>query len=310
MVTALRTGFTSRFASDDATDLNYTQLQTYIVGTRLRHYSAFAPLGELRASGTYSTVTLDVVGGDSDLTFVGTGTMEHQIPETQTQGYSQLSGTQYSIPERVPLNTAMLNEWQIPGTSFYIRLNAGNVEGRPDQMRVCWDTEAFGISQASCSRHLKATGQPVGADSINRVAGRTYTHVTNDDAVTPRRVHQCVYTVTQLVTTPGATPGTPPTYTNQVDKKYSVDLFTFSEQVLYRNRAKFKEFVQGPYDPDTAGYRVIDLGAGATQEFLYDPRSSTEVIRRGNAVESYRHGFGAPGGGYGTSDQCSRTGGL
>jgi len=311
MVAALKTGFTSRFASDEATDPNYTQLQTYILGTKLRHYSAFAPLGDLSSSnGIYSTVTLDVAAGGNDLTFVGSGTLEHRIDEGQDSGYTQLSGAQYSIPEQVPLNTAMLNEWQIPGTSSHVRLNVGGVEGYPDQMRVCWDTEAFGISRTSCSRHLKATGQPVGADSINKVAGRTYTHVTNDDAASPRRVHQCVATVTQLVITPGATPGSSPTYRNQVDKTYSMDLFTYSNQILYRNRETFKEFVQGPFDPNTAGYSVIDIGDGAIQESLFNPRSNTEIIRRGSAIESYRYSFGAPGGGYGTSELCSRSGGL
>jgi len=289
---AIKAGYRQRFASGNGDDPNFSSLSNTLQGSQFFNQSSFTPMGATNLEKV-AIIGLDVTSAAGSLTFAGSGYLQTYGGD---QNYAPLAGGQYSIPPIVPLNTSRLHEWQIQGTNSYVRLNVGGVEGHPDQMRVCWDIEAFGVSRATCTRHMRNNGAVVGADSINKTAGRSYDHVTNDDQTNPRRVHFCTQTYGELVN-----------YVWETKKTYSYDVFQFNPPNLYRNRILFKEYVQGPNNPNVAGHAVTDVGSGQTKENLYNPRSTAIMTRRGNVVEAYSYSFGAPGGEQYNNEECSAT---
>lgn len=284
VVTALTSAYKNRFTSADPLDPFFSLLRSQFQGQTLSQTSAFTAF-----SGTWYqneiALSLDAAVGPGALTFTGSG-------YARKDGQSvNLASAQYSIPAQVSLDRT-LHEWAVQGTSSTVRLFVGSIDAKPEWMRVCWRFEVLGVLRVSCTRNLRSDGSPVGADTITDVGGgRTYSHATNDDDPSPRKVHYCNRHESSQSDGEKDTP--------------SFSVLEFSSPNVYKDRALYA--VLRNADPFPV-YQSTDLGNGTVEEALGHFRSSFVLVRRGNSVESYREGYGFIG--YQMSLACSSTNGL
>ena len=284
VVNALTSGYKDRFTSADPLDPFFSFLRSQFHGQTLSHTSAFTTFSGAWYQNEIG-LSLDAAVGPGALTFTGSG---HANKDGQS---ASLASAQYSIPAQVALNQT-LHEWGVPGTGSTVRLFVGSIDAKPDWMRVCWRFEVLGVLRVSCTRNLRSDGSPVGADAITDVgSGRTYSHATNDEDPSPRKVHYCNRHES-----------------SQTDGEKDTPFFSvleFSSPNVYKDRALYA--VLRNADPFPV-YQSTDLGNGTVEEALGYFRSSFVLVRRGNSVESYREGSGFIG--YQMSLACSSTNGL
>jgi hypothetical protein len=278
LINALRTPrYTTRLSSDQANDPHFSEIEKEFSGGIFRHSSYFTLLetssgAELpRLERQPTSMTLNVAVAPDAFTFGGTG----QIQFNEQASY-QLQGPQYSVPAQVPLNTAKLIEWQVPGTKHYVRFNVGGVTGFPEQFRACFDILLPGIDRVACTHHLRSDGSHVGADTIERRGGEEVVHETNDESESPRRIFYC-----QLVSEGRF---------SARRETYSYSMFQFKSPFLYQNRALSLKLESG-YG-GAVQYTQTDVGGGLIEESVSNPRATTTFRRQGNALTTWRQNFG------------------
>jgi hypothetical protein len=270
---------TSRYlrsmSSADRADNFFSEVEIGFSETGLEHRSSFValetPFGGTNALPRKETaMTLNAVVSPDALSFAGTGTIRFE-------GISRgLQGSPYAIPAQVPLNTPGLVEWKVPGMDYWVRFNVGGVNGQPEQFRACFDIFLAGLDRVSCTHHKRDDGTPVGADSIERIAGIETVHETNDESESPRRVLFCSFKEFG----PSVPPGT---------ESFSYSLFQFKHPYLYQNRSLILVLMPSA-GPTT--YVQTDLGGGLILEDVGTPRGSYTFTHRGNAVETWKQSFG------------------
>ena len=270
VVAALTTPYAARFTSSDPRDLYSSRVRTALYRQTLLHTSWFTELAGRFDTGQVE-VSLDAATGPGVLTFTGSGRV------TRDAVVANLASAQFSIPAQVPLDQT-LHEWKEPGTSAAVRLFVGSIGSRPDLMRVCWHMELPGALRVSCTRNLRSTGSPIGADSVNDLGeGKTFAHEIHDDAPSPRRVAQCFEHINSR-------------YEGITDRPMFA-ILEFSSPNVYRDRSLYAVLKDGEGD-GPPWYTSKDLGDGTVEETLGMPRNTLTLVRRGNSVETYKESGG------------------
>ena len=263
--------------SADPVDNFFSEAEIGFSDTGFMHRSSFialeTPFGgsdDPPLSTKEASMTLKMAVSPDTLTFANNGTI-------QFEGlFHSLEGTPYTIPAQVPLNTPGLFEWKLPGTDYRARFNVGGVTGQPEQFRACFDIFVPGLDRVSCTHHRRDDGTPVGADSIERIAGVETVHETNDEAESPRSVLFCNFKESGRFVPPGT-------------ESFSYAMFQFTYPYLYQNRSLIYEL--NPASPVT-NYVQTDLGGGLILEDIGTPRGSYTFTHRGNVVESWAQSYG------------------
>lgn len=229
------------------------------------------------------STSLNVAVGPNAMTFAGSGIV------AGNGGSFPLVGPQYSIPAQVPLNGPGLMTLGVPGQSYTVKFNVGDIPGLPDQFRACWDFNVAGDVRTSCTHHLRSDGTAVGADAIQRVSGNTYVHETNDQSEFPRRIHSCQW----------AWRSQGPGY-DERGEEYWHSIFEFQRPFLYKDRGLALELKP---QSDFNFRRTVDLGNGRSEEYVGTPRSATYFTIQGNVVQQYKYSFGMSG--YSSTITCT-----
>ena len=269
LVAALRTGFGWAITSDTADLMTLTQGAAN--PSLVTHSSRLQTLDGGGFSG--ARIELAATLGLDTLTFDGTGRMvlDGFDPPPRYAEVS-LAGPQVSIPGTATFPTT-LGEWQVVGTSHFVRLIVGGIDGLPNWMRVCWQIQHPLALRLSCSRHLRETGALVGADTIHDI-GRTLEHRSNEESPNPRRLLPC----TETRTSPPSAPTTRLTYYRA---------FSFDDPYLVTNGTRRTRIAADSESSNTI-YTVEQLASGATRYTATAPSVgwyATSADVRNNAVE-------------------------
>ena len=266
------------FTSGQADEVTFSSLTNVSFGSTINHTSTHQKFTDATMRNQIA-IEMNAAVGPGVLTFSGVG----KIAASERQSEAALAGGQYSIPGRVTLNTPMLHQWNVQGTSSWVRVNVGGLEGKPEQFRLCWDTNYAGYVRTSCTHHMRSDGTQTGADSNHQGV----VHFTNKEAASPRSILRCEYrTTTRDYSPPGNNPAIQ-TY----ESYYS--MFEFEGLTLFKNRAKSIDFKPPGTDFGGAvGWEQKTLSDGRIENSYYTPRSRTAATRRSNVVEAYEHSFG------------------
>ncbi|MEZ5739357.1 MAG: hypothetical protein R3E68_07815 [Burkholderiaceae bacterium] len=121
----------------------------------------------------------------STVTFGGSGSV------TSPSGTYSISSAQVTLPDPVPLDQGLL-QFSLPAApGSSVKFFVGSIDGQPERMRVCWHFDVPGALRVACARHDKTSGNWVGADSIDDLAGTIHTHTADEAASRQVSVLRC-----------------------------------------------------------------------------------------------------------------------